>query len=333
MAEGILRQLAKQAGRDDIIIDSAGTLRIEDQPASEYAQLVCAEHGIDIRQHRSKGVSEELLNAREVILCMTRAHMIEVSAVAPQAKERIHLLTEYAGVEAKDIADPIGRSYSVYRDAYNIISALLTLVMDKLAGSNPAAERLQQQLAFILELDKLKDVLRQSYLLNSGRRENSAEHSWHVGMMAFVLAEHANEPVDAAKVAKMMLIHDIVEIDAGDAYIYDEHALAKKSALEQKAAERLFGLLPPEQSAEFRQLWQAYEDGDTPEARFGAALDRLMPLMHNFYTQGRSWQEHGIREAQVLARNNTIADGSAALWETAQKLIAEAVDKGWLKKS
>lgn len=333
MAEGMLRHLAQQAGQDDIVVDSAGTLGIYDRPASEYARQICAEHDIDIRQHRSKGATEDILNERDIILCMTHAHALEVSAIAPQARDRIHLLTAYAGAEAKDIPDPIGEDYAVYRETYKNISTLVNAVAKKLTTTKPTVDRLQQQLNFILELDKLKEILRQSYLLNSGRRENSAEHSWHVGMMAFVLAEHANEPVDASKVAKMMMIHDIVEIDAGDAYIYDEQALAAKSELEQKAATRLFGLLPEKQGAELRQLWQEYEDGNTPEARFGAALDRLMPLMHNFYTQGRSWLEHGVQESQVIARNGHMAEGSTALWEVAQRLIGEAVANGWLKKS
>jgi putative hydrolase of HD superfamily len=195
-------------------------------------------------------------------------------------------------------------------------------------------KRLQQQIQFLLEIDKLKDVLRQSYLLQSRRRENSAEHSWHFALAALVLAEHADTPCDAVKVAKMALIHDLVEIDAGDTYIYDPaYNAAAKAAQEQQAAERLFNLLPPDQAAEFRQLWDEFEACQTPEARFAAALDRLLPLLHNVHTQGISWQQHGIHSAQVYERNQPpIQQGSAALWEVADQLIREAVEKGWLPR-
>ena len=193
-----------------------------------------------------------------------------------------------------------------------------------------STQRLQQQLEFILELDRLKEVLRQSYLLHSGRRENSAEHSWHLALMAVILAEHANVTVDVGKVVKMALIHDVVEIDAGDTYMYDEQGHDDKAEREQRAADRLFGLLPPEQGAELRALWEEYEAGESAEARFGNALDRLMPLLHNYHTQGRSWQEHGITSDRVFARNAHIEEGSTALWEIARHLIEDAVKKGYL---
>jgi putative hydrolases of HD superfamily len=189
---------------------------------------------------------------------------------------------------------------------------------------------LTQQIKFLLEIDALKDILRQSYLSSSGRRENSAEHSWHVALMAVLLSNYANTAIDVLKVVKMLLIHDIVEIDAGDAYMYDQAAQDAKAEREQAAAARLFTMLPPAQAQELHTLWQEYEQRQTPEARFGAALDRLMPLLHNYHTQGRSWQEHGIHSTQVYACNAHIADGAQALWDYARELIEHAVKNGFL---
>ena len=191
-------------------------------------------------------------------------------------------------------------------------------------------ERLDRQIAFILEIDKLKSVLRRSYLLNEARRENSAEHSWHLSVMALILSEHANAEVDTLRVLKMLLVHDIVEIDSGDTYIYDQAGNDTKAAREQEAASRIFGLLPSEQSAEVQELWEEFEARETPEAKFAAALDRLMPLLHNYHTQGQSWREHNISKEQVLRLNRHIADGSISLWEYAEALINDAAAQGFL---
>ena len=193
-----------------------------------------------------------------------------------------------------------------------------------------AIERLTRQIAFLLEIDKLKGILRRSYLTDGTRRENSAEHSWHLAVMAMILAEHANAPVDSLRVLKMLLVHDIVEVDADDTYCYDEVGAQDKAAREQQAAQRLFGLLPADQEGELRALWDEFEARATNEARFAAALDRLMPLLHNHHTQGRSWQEHGIVSGQVLAHNAHIADGSEELWRFARSVIEDAVTKGYL---
>lgn len=190
--------------------------------------------------------------------------------------------------------------------------------------------RLDQQIGFILELDTLKSVLRRSYLLNNTRRENSAEHSWHLSAMALVLAEHANADIDQLRVLKMLLVHDIVEIDSGDTYIYDTAGNDTKAVREQEAAQRIFGLLPDDQKLELTRLWQEFEARETPEAKFAAALDRLMPLLHNYHTEGRSWREHGITKQQVLNLNRHIADGSQSLWEYAESLIGDAAAKGYL---
>lgn len=193
-----------------------------------------------------------------------------------------------------------------------------------------AQHRLQQQLAFILEADRLKQVIRRSYLVDASRLENSAEHSWHLALMALVLQEHANEEVSLLRVLQMVVIHDLVEIDCGDTYLFDDAAQAGKLAREELAAARLFGLLPPDQAAEFYALWQEFEARETADARFANALDRLIPLLHNYHSRGRSWQEHGIRSQQVRDRLASIDSGSVELWSYAEALIEAAVAEGIL---
>jgi putative hydrolase of HD superfamily len=193
-----------------------------------------------------------------------------------------------------------------------------------------SSDRLRRQIRFILEIDALKSVLRQSYLLRADRRENAAEHSWHVAVMAVLLAEHADEPVDPSRVARMMLIHDIVEVDAGDTYAYDESAAVAREEKERRAADRLFSMLPADQAGELRALWEEFESGRTADARFAAALDRLMPVLHNVHTAGRSWREHGITADRVIARNSRMREGSEALWAYARSLIEDAVAEGHL---
>jgi putative hydrolase of HD superfamily len=191
-------------------------------------------------------------------------------------------------------------------------------------------DRFDRQIEFILEIDKLKSIVRRTYLLNTDRAENTAEHSWHLAIMAVLLAEHANEPVDVARVVKMVLIHDIVEIDAGDTYFYDSDAELDKHERECAAADRLFGILPSDQATELRELWEEFEAGKTAEARFALALDRFIPQLHNYHTRGRSWIEHGITVDRVLERNASIAEGSQRLWERARSLLDDAVAKGFL---
>ena len=190
--------------------------------------------------------------------------------------------------------------------------------------------RLEQQLAFLVELDKAKSVFRQSYVTDGSRKENDAEHMWHLALFVLVLAEHAGEPIDVLKVLKMVLIHDIVEIDAGDVFVYDEAAREAKAELELAAAERLYGLLPADQGSELRALWDEFEAKATPEARFAGAVDRLQPLLLNYTTEGRSWQEHGITSDRVLALNARIELGSPALWVHVQEVLHDAVAKGYL---
>ncbi len=191
--------------------------------------------------------------------------------------------------------------------------------------------RLVQQIGFLVEVDKLKQVLRQTWLMDQSRRENDAEHSWHVSLLAVLLVEHAAEPgLDLLRVVKMLLIHDLVEIDAGDTFAYDEVGALDKAEREQRAAQRIFGLLPPDQAAILRALWDEFEARQTPEARYAAALDRFQPILHNYVTQGKAWRQHGITLQQVLTRNRHMAEGAPALWEYAESLARDAVRKGYL---
>ncbi len=193
-------------------------------------------------------------------------------------------------------------------------------------------ERLEQQIAFILEIDKLKSIIRRTYLLDESRLENTAEHSWHVALAVVLLAEYAPQKIDAARACKMMLFHDIIEIDAGDTFLYDESGNEDKAEREQTAADRLFRLLPPDQAADIRALWDEFEARETIEAKFARGLDRLMPLMHNYYTKGSTWKVHKVTSDMVFKQNAIIQDASPELWEFAQFLIRDAIDKGYLKK-
>ena len=184
---------------------------------------------------------------------------------------------------------------------------------------------LRQQLAFVLEIDRLKSVIRRSYLADESRHENSAEHSWHLAMIVLVLYRYASGPIDLLKTLQLVLLHDVVEIDAGDAFVYDEDAQQRRARLERAAAVRIFGLLPSPQEEEFHRLWSEFEERQTPEARFAAAVDRLMPVLHNCLTGGRSWKEHQVTRDQVISKNQVIADGSEALWSLAKALIEETL--------
>jgi putative hydrolases of HD superfamily len=191
----------------------------------------------------------------------------------------------------------------------------------------PAAleDRLKRQMDFLLEVDRLKEVYRQSYLISADRHENSAEHSWHLAIAALLLAEHANQPVNTSHVVRMVLVHDLVEIDAGDTFIYDTHGNLEKAVKEEKAADRIFGLLPSDQRDEWRALWQEFERRETAEAKFANALDRLLPVLHNYFTNSRSWKEHGIIREQALTKNAVIGEGSQTIWNLVATLIREAL--------
>ncbi len=197
-----------------------------------------------------------------------------------------------------------------------------------------SSKRLKQQIKFFLEIDKLKKITRQNYLADGTRKENDAEHSWHLALMSIILQEYArdSESLDLLKVIKMILIHDLVEIDAGDTYCYDDEAATYQASREKQAASRLFKMLPPDQEREFWQLWNEFENRQTPEACYAAALDRLQPLTLNYTTHGKSWQEHDIKLEQVLTRNSSMANGAPALWDFAHQLIEDAVRKGYISK-
>lgn len=192
--------------------------------------------------------------------------------------------------------------------------------------------RLEKQMRFIMEIDKLKRVYRKTKNLDGKTYENDAEHSWHLAMMVLVLGEHANEShLDLLKVLKLVLIHDLVEIDAGDTYAYDDQARATKKEREQAAAGRLFSILPEDQGSELQALWLEYEQQESPESRFASSLDKLQPLLFNYTNGGELWRANHITSDQVTNRNQRIATGSELLWEYAQTLIADSVQQGLLK--
>lgn len=194
-------------------------------------------------------------------------------------------------------------------------------------------DRLLKQIDFIKEIDNIKYVQRRTKLFNSNRPENDAEHSWHLAMMVLVLAEHSNETLDIVKTLKMVLIHDIVEIDAGDTFIYDAVKAHSNTEEERLAAERIFGLLPPGQAEEFIAIWEEFEAGKTKEARFARSVDRLQPLLQNLSNNGGTWTEFGIDYEKVYQKKKVIKQGSQLLWDYAKNLINESVEKGILKKT
>lgn len=185
---------------------------------------------------------------------------------------------------------------------------------------------------FILEIDKAKNIIRQTYLSDGVRKENDAEHSWHTAIMAFVLAEYFDKNIDVLKVMKMMLMHDIIEIDAGDTYCYDEKAALTQVNREHKAAERIYSLLPEDQAKEYMDLWLEFEARETPESKFCAILDRLQPTVLNYASKGASWKEHGICYSQVMGRNAVTLNGPEEISSYFKNLIDNAVEKGYLKK-
>ena len=191
--------------------------------------------------------------------------------------------------------------------------------------------RFRQQIEFILEVDKLKNVLRKTILLDRSRRENSAEHSWHIALMVFILSEYTRDSdVDLFRVMKILLVHDLIEIDAGDTYCYDDQGRKGQARREKKAADRIFNLLPADQAATFRELWDEFEERKTPESRYANALDRIQPFLHNYFTEGQIWQENNINSTQVKERMNPVADGAPILWNYVSSLIDDGVKKGYL---
>lgn len=193
-------------------------------------------------------------------------------------------------------------------------------------------DRLKKQMDFILEVDKMKKIGRQTYLSDASRKENDAEHSWHLAVMVMLLTEHANTEIDVLKTMKMVLIHDIIEIDAGDTYAYDTKANGTKRAREEKAADRIFHILPADQEKELRALWEEFEEGETAEAKFAGALDKVQPIMLNDASNGLAWREHGVKKEQVVNRNSRTAEGSHELWGFCADIIEKNVTLGNLKE-
>lgn len=190
-------------------------------------------------------------------------------------------------------------------------------------------ERLDKQFAFARELDKEKLIGRQTYLANGERKENDAEHAWHMAIMALILSEYANEEIDVLRTISMILIHDVVEIDAGDTYAYDENGKKSQREREVKAAERLFGMLPKDQTVKFRNLWEEFEAQETKEAKFARTMDNIQPVVLNDASDGKSWVEHGVHLSQILNRNKNTAKGSEVIWNYAKEnFIDENVRKG-----
>ncbi|MCQ2417305.1 MAG: HD domain-containing protein [Oscillospiraceae bacterium] len=192
-------------------------------------------------------------------------------------------------------------------------------------------QRFSAQMQFLVEMDKMKNIYRQTLVLHEDRQENDAEHAWHLAMLAMILQEYANEPVDLQKVLATVLIHDVVEIDAGDTYAYDDAGNATKAEREQKAADRLFGMLPAEQGEAFRKLWDEFEAMSTPEARFAHALDRIQPLTLNYCKHGESWKKHQTKRSQVEGRMMPVYEGSEVLGDYAMEIIRRAAEEGLLR--
>lgn len=193
-------------------------------------------------------------------------------------------------------------------------------------------ERLQKQFAFLLEIDQEKNVFRQTHLSHHGRRENDAEHAWHMALMAYLLREYAEQPVDIARVMLLCLLHDIVEIDAGDTYAYDPEGLKTQKAREEAAKQRIFSLLPADQAAELKAAFDEFEEGETPEAKFAHAMDNLQPLLLNDSNAGGDWREHGVTADKVYARQSRTAQGSKTLFAATEEILQKYIDNGTLPR-
>ncbi len=189
-------------------------------------------------------------------------------------------------------------------------------------------ERLEKQIQFIVEIDKVKNIYRQNYLADGERKENDAEHSWHIALMAYLLQEYSEKPIDVSKVMLMVLIHDLVEIDAGDTYAYDAAGAETKRQREETAADRIFGLLPEDQGRYFRELWEEFEAYETPEGKYAHLLDNFQPLLLNDVSGGLSWKEHQVKKSQIYKRNEKIEETSETIWNCMKEIIQKHIDCG-----
>lgn len=188
--------------------------------------------------------------------------------------------------------------------------------------------RLEKQIQFIVEVDKVKNIFRQTYLVDGERKENDAEHSWHLALSAILLKEYVSEEIDLFKVITMVLIHDIVEIDAGDTYAYDSVGAKDKREREEKAADRIFNILPTEQGQYFRELWEEFESYETEDAKYAHLLDNFQPMLLNDASKGKSWSEHQVKKEQIYKRNERIADTSETIWEEMQRIVEKNIQMG-----
>ncbi len=193
-------------------------------------------------------------------------------------------------------------------------------------------ERMSRQLEFLMEIDKVKNIFRQTYLADAGRKENDAEHSWHIALMAYLLQEYAEKPVDVSKVMLMVLIHDLVEIDAGDTYAYDDAGAETKRAREEAAADRIFGLLPEDQGKYFRELWEEFEAYESPEGKYAHLLDNFQPLLLNDASGGLSWQEHQVKKSQIYKRNEKIEETSETIWNCMKEIVQKHIECGHVEE-
>ena len=197
---------------------------------------------------------------------------------------------------------------------------------------NQKLERLEKQIRFIVEIDKVKNIFRQTYLADAGRKENDAEHSWHIALMAYLLQEYAEKPVDVSKAMLMVLIHDLVEIDAGDTYAYDDAGAETKRAREEAAADRIFGLLPEDQGKYFRELWEEFEAYESPEGKYAHLLDNFQPLLLNDASGGLSWQEHQVKKSQIYKRNEKIEETSETIWNCMKEIVQKHIECGHVEE-
>lgn len=193
-------------------------------------------------------------------------------------------------------------------------------------------ERMSRQLEFLMEIDKVKNIFRQTWLADGNRKENDAEHSWHLAVAAFLLKEYAAQEADVLKVILMVLIHDLVEIDAGDTYAYDAKGAETKRAREEAAAERIFGILPEDQGLYFRELWEEFERYESADAKYAHLLDNFQPLLLNHESGGLSWREHGVKKSQIYKRNEKIEETSPQVWEKMKEIVEEHVRLGDVKE-
>ncbi len=193
-------------------------------------------------------------------------------------------------------------------------------------------ERLEKQLSFLMEIDRQKEIIRQTYLSDGSRKETDAEHAWHLAMMCMVLSEYANEPIDVPRTIMMLLAHDLVEIDAGDTYAYDTEGNATKRQREEKAAERIYGMLPEEQGNTLRMLWEEFEAMETPEAKFANTMDKIQPVLLTDQAKGKSWREHQVRMSQIMERNARTHEGSEVLWDYIRNVLEKNADAGFIRR-